>query len=80
MGHLATAFAQNNHSAFTPTLAWQQPDQAAIKKVEQRVIKQLFQALIYEEVIAATIENDCFVISAQDRNQQASILPRVNTI
>lgn len=71
MGHLATAFAQNNHSTFTPTLAWQQPDQAAIKKVEQRVIKQLFQALIYEEVIAATIENECFIISAQDRNQQA---------
>lgn len=32
MGHLATAFAQNNHSTFTPTLAWQQPDQAAIKR------------------------------------------------
>lgn len=70
MGHLASAFVQNNPSALT-TLAWQQPDQAAIQKVEQRVIKQLLQALIYEGVIATTIEQGRFVISARDQNQQA---------
>lgn len=70
MGHLASAFVQNNSSALT-TLAWQQPDQAAIQKVEQRVIKQLLQALIYEGVIATTIEQGRFVISARDQNQQA---------
>lgn len=70
MGHLASAFVQNNPSALT-TLAWQQPDQAAIQKVEQRVIKQLLQALIYEGVIATTIEQGCFVINARDQNQQA---------
>lgn len=70
MGHLASAFVQNNPSALT-TLAWQQPDQAAIQKVEQRVIKQLLQALIYEGVIATTIEQGRFVISVRDQNQQA---------
>lgn len=70
MDHLASAFVQNNFSALT-TLAWQQPDQAAIQKVEQRVIKQLLQALIYEGVIATTIEQGRFVISARDQNQQA---------
>lgn len=71
MGHLHPTLSQNNHSSFTPTLAWQQPDHATIKKVEQRVIKQLLQALIYEEIITTKIENGRFVISAQDQNQQA---------
>lgn len=71
MGHLHPTLAQNNTSSVTPTLAWQQPDQAAIKKVEQRVIKQLLQALIYEEVIATQYENGMFIIHAQDQNQQA---------
>lgn len=70
MGHLHPTLAQNNTSV-TPTLAWQQPDQAAIKHVEQRVIKQLLQALIYEEVIATQYENGMFIIHAQDQNQQA---------
>lgn len=70
MGDLALEFAKNNRLSFATTFAWQQPDQAAIKKVEQRVIKQLLQALIYEEIIATKIENGCFVISARDQNQQ----------
>ena len=70
MGHLHSALSQNKYSSSAATLAWQQPDQAAIRKVEQRVIKQLLQALIYEEIIATKIENGMFVIRAQDKNQQ----------
>ena len=70
MGHLHPTLSQKNSSSSAPTLAWQQLDQAAIKKVEQRVIKQLLQALIYEEVIATKIENGMFVINAKDQNQK----------
>lgn len=70
MGHLHPTLSQKNNFSSAPMLAWQQPDQAVIKKVEQRVIKQLLQALIYEEVIATKIENGMFVINAKDQNQQ----------
>lgn len=70
MGHLHPTLAQNNNTSNAATLAWQQPDAAAIKKVEQRVIKQLLQALIYEEMITVEIEEDGFLIAAQDQHQQ----------
>lgn len=70
MGHLHPTLTNKNNASYVATLAWQQPDQTAINKVEQRVIKQLLQALIFEEVIDAKFENDVFIIQAFDQNQK----------
>lgn len=49
--------------------AWQksQPDQ--VKLVEQRVIKQLLQALIFEDIIDAAYDGKSFIVEIKDRQQ-----------
>ena len=71
MGNLHPALSTTTHSLNASTMAWQQPDQATMKKVEQRVIKQLLQALIYEEVIPAQFEDGIFYIDVLNSQGQA---------
>ena len=70
MGSLNQEITKNIHTSLIATQAWQQPNPEHIKRVEQRVIKQLLQALIYEEVIDAEYKDDTFTISAKDRHHQ----------
>ncbi len=70
MGNLQQTFLENNHLGASSTHAWQQLDLMAMHKVEQRVIKQLLQALIFEEVIHADFENGVFNIQSQDKDQK----------
>ncbi|WP_336940269.1 IucA/IucC family protein [Acinetobacter pittii] len=71
MGNLHPALSTTTHSVNTSTLAWQQPDQSTMKKVEQRVIKQLLQALIYEEVIPAQFKDGVFYIDVINSQGQS---------
>ncbi|MGE8643452.1 IucA/IucC family protein [Acinetobacter vivianii] len=70
MGQLHPVLA-NTHVIQNTFQAWQQPQSEQAKHVEQRVIKQLLQALIFEEIIAADHEGENFIVQVQDRQQQA---------
>lgn len=70
MGHLQQSLAEISNLPFATTLVWQDPDPATLKKVEQRVIKQLLQAFIFEEIISAKNTNNIFIIEGKDQNQQ----------
>lgn len=70
MGQLHPVLA-NTHVIQNTFQAWQQPQSDQAKHVEQRVIKQLLQALIFEEIIAADHEGENFIVQVQDRQQQA---------
>ena len=50
--------------------AWQNPQPEHVKRVEQRVIKQLLQALIFEELIEAEYDGQQFVIEVTDQQQK----------
>jgi 2-[(L-alanin-3-ylcarbamoyl)methyl]-3-(2-aminoethylcarbamoyl)-2-hydroxypropanoate synthase len=60
----------NTHLIQNTFQAWQQPQSEQSKAVEQRVIKQLLQALIFEEIIAADHDGESFIVQVQDRQQQ----------
>lgn len=70
MGQLHPVLA-NTHVIQNTFQAWQQPQSEQAKQVEQRVIKQLLQALIFEEIIAADHDGENFIVQVQDRQQQA---------
>jgi len=70
MGQLHPVLA-NTHVIQNTFQAWQQPQSDQAKHVEQRVIKQLLQALIFEEIIAANHDGENFIVQVQDRQQQA---------
>lgn len=70
MGQLHPVLS-NTHMLQNTFQAWQQPQPEQAKEVEQRVIKQLLQALIFEEIICAEHDGENFVIQVQDRQQQA---------
>jgi 2-[(L-alanin-3-ylcarbamoyl)methyl]-3-(2-aminoethylcarbamoyl)-2-hydroxypropanoate synthase len=70
MGQLHPVLA-NTHVIQNTFQVWQQPQSDQAKHVEQRVIKQLLQALIFEEIIAADHDGDNFIVQVQDRQQQA---------
>ncbi|WP_445404910.1 IucA/IucC family protein [Acinetobacter vivianii] len=70
MGQLHPVLA-NTHVIQNTFQAWQQPQSDQAKHVEQRVIKQLLQALIFEEIIAADHDGENFIVQVQDRQQQA---------
>ncbi|WDZ52778.1 IucA/IucC family protein [Acinetobacter vivianii] len=70
MGQLHPVLA-NTHVIQNTFQVWQQPQSDQAKHVEQRVIKQLLQALIFEEIIAADHDGDNFIVRVQDRQQQA---------
>lgn len=70
MGQLHPVLA-NTHVIQNTFQAWQQPQSDQAKRVEQRVIKQLLQALIFEEIIAADHDGENFIVQVQDRQQQA---------
>lgn len=70
MGQLQPVLA-NTHVIQNTFQAWQQPQSEQAKHVEQRVIKQLLQALIFEEIIAADHDGENFIVQVQDRQQQA---------
>lgn len=70
MGQLHPVLA-NTHVIQNTFQAWQQPQSDQAKYVEQRVIKQLLQALIFEEIIAADHDGENFIVQVQDRQQQA---------
>lgn len=70
MGQLHPVLA-NTHVIQNTFQAWQQPQSEQAKHVEQRVIKQLLQALIFEEIIAADHDGENFIVQVQDRQQQA---------
>ncbi|MEB6478788.1 IucA/IucC family protein [Acinetobacter vivianii] len=70
MGQLHPVLA-NTHVIQNTFQAWQQPQADQAKHVEQRVIKQLLQALIFEEIIGADHDGENFIVQVQDRQQQA---------
>lgn len=49
--------------------AWQRPQPDQVKLVEQRVIKQLLQAIIFEDIIDAAYDGKSFIIEIKDRQQ-----------
>lgn len=49
--------------------AWQKPQPDQVKLVEQRVIKQLLQALIFEDIIDAAYDGKSFIVEIKDRQQ-----------
>ena len=69
MGQLHPVLS-NTHLIQNTFQAWQQPQSEQSKAVEQRVIKQLLQALIFEEIIAADHDGEKFIVQVQDRQQQ----------
>lgn len=69
MGQLHPVLS-NTHIVQEAYQAWQKPQLEQVKQVEQRVIKQLLQALIFEEIIAAEYDGEDFSIEVQDRQQQ----------
>ncbi|MEF9958295.1 MAG: IucA/IucC family protein, partial [Acinetobacter sp.] len=69
MGQLHPVLA-NTHIVQNTFQAWQKPQPDQVKLVEQRVIKQLLQALIFEEIISADHDGQNFVIEVQSRQQQ----------
>lgn len=69
MGQLHPVLS-NTHIVQEAYQAWQKPQLEQGKQVEQRVIKQLLQALIFEEIIAAEYDGKNFSIEVQDRQQQ----------
>ncbi|MEG0481797.1 MAG: IucA/IucC family protein [Acinetobacter sp.] len=69
MGQLHPVLA-NTHIVQNTFQAWQKPQPDQVKLVEQRVIKQLLQALIFEEIISADHDGQNFVIELQSRQQQ----------
>lgn len=71
MGTLHQALIEHHAGVSHATLAWQKPQRDAMKKVEQRVIKQLLQAFIFEEVIPAHLSDEGFVIDCQDAQGQS---------
>lgn len=60
----------NTHIIQNTFQAWQKPQPDQVKFVEQRVIKQLLQALIFEEIISADYDGQHFVIEVQTHQQQ----------
>lgn len=60
----------NTHIVQNTFQAWQKPQPDQVKFVEQRVIKQLLQALIFEEIISADYDGQHFMIEVQSRQQQ----------
>ncbi|MGB5887346.1 MAG: IucA/IucC family protein [Acinetobacter venetianus] len=69
MGQLHPVLS-NTHLIQNTFQAWQQPQSEQSKAVEQRVIKQLLQALIFEEIIAADHDGEKFIVQVQDRQHQ----------
>ncbi|WP_278395884.1 IucA/IucC family protein, partial [Acinetobacter venetianus] len=69
MGQLHPVLS-NTHLIQNTFQAWQQPQSEQSKAVEQRVIKQLLQALIFEEIITADHDGESFIVQVQDRQQQ----------
>ncbi len=69
MGQLHPVLS-NTHLIQNTFQAWQQPQSEQSKEVEQRVIKQLLQALIFEEIIAADHDGEKFIVQVQDRQQK----------
>ncbi|ERS00721.1 achromobactin biosynthetic protein AcsC [Acinetobacter sp. COS3] len=69
MGQLHPVLS-NTHLIQNTFQAWQQPQSEQSKAVEQRVIKQLLQALIFEEIIAADHDGESFIVQVQDHQQQ----------
>lgn len=70
MGNLHQVLSENNARTLHATIAWQKPQRDAMKKVEQRVIKQMLQAFIFEEIIQAQLTDQGFVIDCQDIHGQ----------
>ncbi|MCH7313194.1 IucA/IucC family protein [Acinetobacter sp. ANC 3882] len=68
MGQLHPVLS-NTHIIQNTFDAWQKPQSDQVKQVEQRVIKQLLQALIFEEIISADHDGQSFVVEVQDRQQ-----------
>lgn len=68
MGNLNSS-ALHEYRVSQTSIAWQQPDQSAIEQVEQRVIKQLLQALIYEDIVQVFEHDGTFEIQATDQQQ-----------
>jgi len=60
----------NTHIIQNTFQAWQKPQPDQVKFVEQRVIKQLLQALIFEEIISTDYDGQHFVIEVQTHQQQ----------
>ena len=79
MGNLNSS-ALHEYRVSSPSIAWQQPDQSAIEQVEQRVIKQLLQALIYEDIVQVFEHDGTFEIQATDQQQAVIIGPMVSVI
>ncbi|KXZ69575.1 IucA/IucC family protein [Acinetobacter venetianus] len=69
MGQLHPVLS-NTHLIQNTFQAWQLPQSEQSKEVEQRVIKQLLQALIFEEIIAADHDGEKFIVQVQDRQQK----------
>lgn len=69
MGQLHPVLS-NTHLIQNTFQAWQQPQSEQSKEVEQRVIKQLLQALIFEEIITADHDGEKFIVQVQDCQQQ----------
>lgn len=69
MGQLHPVLS-NTHLIQNTFQAWQQPQSEQSKEVEQRVIKQLLQALIFEEIIADDYDGEKFIVQVQDHQQQ----------
>lgn len=71
MGNLHQVLSENNTRASDATIAWQKLQRDAIKKVEQRVIKQMLQAFIFEDIITAQLTDEGFVIQCHDAQGQS---------
>ncbi len=61
MGQLHPVLS-NTHVIQNALQAWQHPNSDQAKYVEQRVIKQLLQALIFEDIIHSEYDGKNFII------------------
>lgn len=69
MGNLQTLLGKDDFT-LSPYVAWQQPDAKTVHRVEQRVIKQLLQALIFENIVSSDHKDGVFTIYAYDHEQR----------
>ncbi|EPU0915575.1 IucA/IucC family protein, partial [Acinetobacter baumannii] len=69
MGQLHPVLS-NTHVIQNALQAWQHPNSDQAKYVEQRVIKQLLQALIFEDIIHSEYDGKNFIIEVQNSQRQ----------
>lgn len=69
MGNLQTLLGKDDFN-LSPYVAWQQPDAKTAHRIEQHVIKQLLQALIFENIISSQYKDGVFTIYTHDHEQR----------